>query len=246
MDKFLEKSINGLLHPRPGERVLDIGCGQGNHLLFLNRLGLDVTGVDASPYMISRARERLGNRCSLKIGRAEDLPFDDNEFDLVVLINTLEFIDDPFQALREAGRVARGRIFIGAMNSLSWNCLSCRVQGFFQTSLFNHVRFYNLWELKSYVKKVFGQIPLSWCCSQPWPPFIERTGDLLRERWNLRDCPFGPFLGVAITIVYNIKTDNLPLKIGVRKPRESIAGGLTLGHKMALKGVEESERGLFI
>ncbi|MBW1912155.1 MAG: methyltransferase domain-containing protein, partial [Deltaproteobacteria bacterium] len=68
MDGFVEKLTPSLLNPQPGERILDIGCGSGNHLLIFNKLGLDISGVDASPYMVSMARERLGDRCSLKTG----------------------------------------------------------------------------------------------------------------------------------------------------------------------------------
>lgn len=246
MDKLVEESIITLLNPQPGDRVLDIGCGQGNHLLFLNKLGLDISGIDASPYMISRARERLGNRCFLKTATAEDLPFDDNEFDLVVLINTLEFLDDPLQVLREAGRVAKDKVFIGVMNSLSWHCLCHKLQGLFQESLFNHVRFYNLWELKSYVQMAFGRVPMAWRCSHFWPPFFERIGGLITDNWNLKYCPFGSFLGLAVTMVYNLKTDNLLLTIRMKKTGESIASGLTMGNLNHVEGVQESERRVFI
>ncbi len=123
MERLVERSLPALLDPFPGEKVLDVGCGEGNHLLLLQRLGLDAYGVDASSYMIRRARKRLGNRANLKVGNADDLPFDDNEFDVAVLINTLEFLDDPLQALREVERVTRRRIFIAVMNKLSFYCL---------------------------------------------------------------------------------------------------------------------------
>ncbi|MDY7036413.1 MAG: hypothetical protein SV375_09680, partial [Thermodesulfobacteriota bacterium] len=48
------------------------------------------------------------------------------------------------------------------------------------------------------------------------------------DHWNLKHCPFGSFLGLAATILYNVKTDNLPLKIKMKKPSESIAGGLSM------------------
>ncbi|MFH1351156.1 MAG: class I SAM-dependent methyltransferase [Pseudomonadota bacterium] len=244
MDKFAEDSIITLMDPRPGDRVLDIGCGQGNHLLFLNRLGLNISGIDASPYMISRARERLGNRCFLKTAAAEDLPFDDNEFDLVILVNTLEFLDDPLQALREAGRVAKNKVFIGAMNSLSWHCLCHRLQSLFRDSIFRYVKFYSLWELKFSVQRVFGNVPIAWSCSRLWPPFIERIGTLLTDHWNLKYCPFGSFLGLAVTVFYSMKTDNLPLKIRIKKTKESIAGGLTMRNSNHVEGVKKGERSL--
>jgi len=246
MDKLTESMILDLLDPQPGERVLDIGCGTGNHLLFFNKLGLDLNGVDASSLMIKKARERLGNRCSLKKVKAEDLPFDDNEFDLTVLINTLEFLDDPLQALREAGRVTKRKVFVGVMNSLSWYCLCNRLQGLFRKSLFNHIKPYNLWELRSYVQMAFGEVPIGWSCAQIWPPFVGKIAGLITESWNLNHCPFGSVLGLAATIVYRVKTDNIPLKIGMKKAKQSIVRSVTMGNSNTIEGVRGDERGLSI
>ncbi|UCF57145.1 MAG: methyltransferase domain-containing protein [Deltaproteobacteria bacterium] len=246
MERSAEKLILTLLNPQPGERVLDIGCGAGNHLLFFNKLGLDITGLDASPYMISMARERLGNRCSLNRGMAGDLPFDDNEFDLAVLINTLEFLDDPLQALREAGRVASRRVFIGTMNSLSWHCLCTKLLSVFRDSLFNHVKFYNIWELKSYVQLAYGHVPMEWRCTQVWPSSIGKIGVFKSDLWNLKHCPFGSFLGLSARILHWVKTDNLPLKIRMKKARQSIASGLTMKNVNRVEDSPGDERGLSI
>ena len=228
-ERLAEKAILDLLEPQPGERVLDIGCGTGNRLLFFSKLGLGISGIDASPYMINRARERLGNRCCLKTGKAEDLPFDDNEFDLAVLDNTLEFLDEPVRALTEAGRVANRRVYIGVMNSLSWPCLRNKFQSYFRSSLFNQMKFYSLWELKSLVLLAFGNVPIVWRSSFIYPPFLNRFEGFFTGAWNLEYHPFGSFLGLAATILYRVKTDNVPLKIRMKEAGESIVPGMTLG-----------------
>lgn len=229
MDGWLESAIPGLLSPRPGERVLDIGCGEGNHLLLFSKLGLDITGVDASPYMIDRARKRLGPRCTFKKGRAEELPFDDNEFDLAVMINTLEFLDSPMEALREAGRVARRSVLIGVVNSLSCYCQRQRILGLFRKSLFKHARLYHLWDLKSLVQAAFGQVPMDWRCSQAWPPFLkEILGRRVTDQWAARYCPVGPFLALSATIRYWFRTEGHPLKVKITKAGPSVADGLTM------------------
>jgi SAM-dependent methyltransferase len=228
MDEVINGSILALLNPQRGERVLDIGCGEGNHLLYLGSLGLDINGIDASPYMISRAKERLGDRCSLKTGMAEDLPFDDNEFDLAVFINTLEFLDDPIQALREAGRVAKRKVFIGAMNSLSWSCLCRKSAGLFRKSIFKHIRFYNIWELKSFMQMAYGDVPIEWRCAPGRSSVLGRMDRLFIERWNIQHCPFGSFLGLSATILYRQKTEQHPLKVRLKKAGQSIARGVTM------------------
>jgi len=60
-DRLSSELTVRLLRPKKGERVLDIGCGTGNHLLLFYQLGLDVTGLDASPYMLDIAKSRFGN-----------------------------------------------------------------------------------------------------------------------------------------------------------------------------------------
>jgi SAM-dependent methyltransferase len=175
---------------------------------------------------------------------AEDLPFDDNEFDLAVLINTLEFLDDPLQALREAGRVANRKVFIGVMNSLSLGYLSAKLQGIFRESFFSHIRFYNLWELKSYVQMAYGHVPVVWGCSQFFPYFEGITGGLKSNLWNPKFCPFGSFLGLTATILYWVRTDKIPLKLRVKGARESIARELTMGQFYDRGGAPCDERGL--
>ena len=246
MERAAEKLTLTLLNPQPGERVLDIGCGAGNHLLFFNKQGLDLTGIDASPYMISVARERLGSRCALNRGLAEDLPYDDNEFDLAVLINTLEFLDDPLQALREAGRVASRRVFIGVMNSLSWHYLRAKLQALFRDSLFDRVRFYNLWELKTYFQMAYGRVPMEWSCTQAWPFSMGRIGLLKSDLLTLKHCPFGSFLGFSAQIKYWMRTDKISLKIRMKKARESVASGLTMKRVNRVKETYGEERGLSV
>ena len=229
IDRSIERLILALLEPKPMERVLDIGCGSGNNLLALSKLGLDVSGIDASQYMIERARERLGNRCSLKKGMAEDLPFDDNEFDIAVLINTLEFLDDPLKALREAGRVANRKIFIGVLNSLSWNGLLKKIQGYLGDPLFSHVRFFNLWQVRHLLHVAYGKVPVSWGCIRIRPPFIQEP-DLFGDAFmNWKHSPFGSFLGISATMQYRVKTNGLPLKAQLKKTRQSLIRARTSG-----------------
>jgi len=160
VDRLSSELIVRLLRPGKGERILDIGCGTGNHLLLFYRLGFDVTGLDASPYMLDIARSRLGDKASLRIGRAEDLPFEDNEFDLATLIFTLEFLDDPLAALREAGRVTRNKVFVGVLNSLSAGCMCKKFFALFRDSIFGEAHLFTLWGLKGYAKKAYGNVPI--------------------------------------------------------------------------------------
>jgi len=213
IETALENIIASLMDLQPGLRVLDIGCGTGNHLLLLSRLGLDVSGVDASSFMIEEARKRLGNRCNLRTCRAEDLPFEDNEFDLVFIINTLEFVGDQLQVLKEAGRVASRQVFIGAFNSLSWSALANKIQGLFGNTMFRNMRLFNLWGLKNLVKKAYGDVPVSWQCVCLYPQLLDKMG-LVPQAWRKDSmAPFGNFIAMRATMLYTFRAHSMPLKV---------------------------------
>jgi len=86
LDGRIKSLILDLTAPRAGERLLDVGCGSGEHLGLFRRKGCDVTGIDPSSLLLDQASQQLHSRAELRLGRAEDLPFSDNEFDIVTLI----------------------------------------------------------------------------------------------------------------------------------------------------------------
>ncbi len=218
----LESLIHSIMDLQPGLRVLDIGCGAGNHMLLLSKMGLDVSGVDASTYMVEQARNRLGRHCMLKTCEAEDLPFEDNEFDMVFMINTLEFVTDPLQVLREAGRVASRQVFIGVFNSLSWGGISNRVQGLLGNSMFRNARFFSLWSLKGLLRQAYGSAPLTWKCIVLYPEFLDRLG-FISDNWSMvSSSPFGVFLGLRVSVQYTLRAHTIPLKVKLEDMGQSI------------------------
>lgn len=105
--------------PRRGQRLLEIGCGPGLFLEAFWEAGFEVSGLDKDPYMLRRARERMGGRADLHLGDATHLPFDDRQFDFAVLLTVLEFTCEPDQAVLEAARVASKGLLIGFLNRRS-------------------------------------------------------------------------------------------------------------------------------
>src|SRR5215470_17833314 len=90
----------------PGWRVLDIGCGVGAFLRLVAERGGRPHGLDASESLIAFARDRLPD-ADLRVGEMEQLPWEEDSFDLVTGFNAFFFANDMVAALREAGRVAR-------------------------------------------------------------------------------------------------------------------------------------------
>lgn len=87
-----------------GARVLDVGCGAGDLLAHLDRLGLTAAGVDPAPGMVAYARDRVP-AADVRLGGAEELPWPDGSFDLVISVNALHFAEDVPAALAELARV---------------------------------------------------------------------------------------------------------------------------------------------
>ncbi len=79
------------------EKVLDVGCGYGRHMIFPMSVGLD-----NDPRAVARAR----HRGHVVLGDAHHLPFR-SCFELSLLWNVLNFVEDPNQVYEEANRVSR-------------------------------------------------------------------------------------------------------------------------------------------
>lgn len=103
---------------RPGQRVLEVGVGTGLSLPLYPR-GVQVTGIDVSPEMLDRARERLaregiGSNVELHVMDAEHMNFPDDSFDKVVAMYVVSVVPHPRRLVDEMRRVCRpdGEIYI--------------------------------------------------------------------------------------------------------------------------------------
>lgn len=105
---------------RAGERVLDVACGTGNTALAARARGAEVTALDLTPELlaVARAREAAGGLSGIdwREGDAENMPFEDATFDVVVSSCGLMFAPNQQRVADEVARVTRpgGRIAIQA------------------------------------------------------------------------------------------------------------------------------------
>lgn len=139
---FVEEIINNFGKGRP--RILDVGCGTGGNLNLLSQYG-DAEGVDISPDALEFCRQRgLDN---VRLGAAEQLPYEDGRFDLVTALDVVEHLDDDVAGLREFCRVLKpdGRILIFVPTFMFlWGV---------QDDVSHHRRRYRLPELRRVIEK---------------------------------------------------------------------------------------------
>jgi ubiquinone/menaquinone biosynthesis C-methylase UbiE len=104
---------------RSGQKVLDVATGSGNTAISAARRYCDVTGIDYVPTLIGQARERAeaeGMQITFEVGDAEDLPYPDASFDVVLSTVGVMFAPDQDKTAAELLRVSRPGGKIGLVN----------------------------------------------------------------------------------------------------------------------------------
>jgi SAM-dependent methyltransferase len=111
--------------PLEDRAILDVGCGMGMYVHAFRRFSQDVHGVDIDAEKVARASQALPN---IRVAPAEDLPYPDGRFDIVLSHEVIEHVVDDQQAVAEAVRVLQspepmagkpgGRLVVFAPNRL--------------------------------------------------------------------------------------------------------------------------------
>jgi len=216
-----------LLDPIRRESIIDIGCGTGSGLLKFLEMGLQVTGIDPSPYMLDIARRKAGHRVDLHRCFAEDLPFQDNSFTYGCLNTTLEFVENPERALEEIFRVTKDRVFLGVLNKYAIKGIERRIKGIFMESIYNRARFFSVWELKQMIRTLLGNVPVQWRTAFQFPSMGGHMMTKLEQLEGsdlLQRCPFGEFTGMVVTLVPRYESRPLALRYPAKPTAGPVAG----------------------
>jgi ubiquinone/menaquinone biosynthesis C-methylase UbiE len=203
--------ILDLVSPHAGERVLDIGCGTGVYLQIFRDKWCLVTGIDCSEEMLKTSRSQLGPDAELNLGNAENIPYSDDEFDVVTIINALETAANPQKVIAEAIRVSRGRVFIGFLNRHSFAGTRQRLKEIFGFPLSEKIRFFTTDEIKRMVGNLIDAPTFKWGSVIYFPSMVYDISTELEELIPHIKNPLGAFAGLAFDVKYTYRTAQNPL-----------------------------------
>lgn len=159
------------LDPKEGERILDVGCGDGYYLHLLSNLGLklDLTGADFDPNALASAKRNLKGK-KIKFFQADlmkELPFKSESFDKAVMSEVAEHLPDDVKGLKEVRRVLKpgGTLVLTVPNAnypFLWDPVNWILEHLFNThiktgfwaGIWNqHIRLYTSQEIARVVEK---------------------------------------------------------------------------------------------
>jgi ubiquinone/menaquinone biosynthesis C-methylase UbiE len=198
------ETIRRILRPQIGDSILDVGSGPGFHLKIFKEWNMRPAGIDASPTMVDFSKQRLGFRIPVLQGFAERLPFPDGHFDVVIFNTSLEFVDSPDRALREAVRVARKKVVLVILNGYSWFVLSRKIDGLMGNDLYRKAHFFSLWKLKKMIRRQASASKIRWASNRIVKGFQSGSEEGARNMRSF-DSPFARYIAVCVDLAVPVR-----------------------------------------
>ena len=206
------KNIIEGLDLKDGDKVLEVGCGNGYYLSLLNRLGikLKLTGIDNVQLALDDAKRFIADKkVKLIYADAARLPFLSSTFDKIVMSEVVEHVNDERAVLKEAYRVLKpGGVFILTTCNINYPFLWDPINWFLQHLFNTHIKsgfWAGIWNqhLRMYDKKEVEKL-------------IKSTGFNLFQSENLTNwcLPFNHYLVnlIAIVIAKLFYSGKIPMK----------------------------------
>lgn len=179
------KIIEGL-EPKDGDKILDLGCGDGFYLFLLSNLGVNLRliGSDFDKVGLESAKRNLkdGKIQLIEGDLMKKLPFENDQFNKIILSEVTEHLPNDLKGLKEVYRIlkpggilclsvpnANYPLFWDPMNWFLEHLLRTHIQsGFWSGIWFNHVRLYKPKQIEQVVRKAGFKIEnvqsLTWWC----------------------------------------------------------------------------------
>jgi 2-polyprenyl-3-methyl-5-hydroxy-6-metoxy-1,4-benzoquinol methylase len=149
-----ERTLDELFGATAPSSLLDVGCGEGILVhRWAQRLGASrVVGIDLEETSIQAGwAERQAPNLEYRVMRAENLPFAENEFDLVSAIEVLEHVPDPEHTLAEMARCGQSHLLVSVPREPMWRMLNM-ARGAYWSDLGNTPGHLNHWSKRSFIE----------------------------------------------------------------------------------------------
>jgi ubiquinone/menaquinone biosynthesis C-methylase UbiE len=193
--KFELELLLKFINPRKGKSMLEIGIGTGLFAMEFRKMGMAVSGIDPSEEMMKIAQSR---GFEVKKGVGENIPFEDNSFDVTLAMTSIEFSREPAKFVKEMKRVTKpgGNVVVAALNLLSLYGIERRIRGIFEKNVFTKAHFYTFWELKRLLYMQLKEVKTSSCVFTPPNPsdYILKNAEKIEKLGVKYLKPFGALL----------------------------------------------------
>lgn len=169
--------------------LLEFGCGTTRFTRWWKEIGIEATGGDISPLMLSQALHLFEG--DLVMADAHHMPFKKHSFDALAFITTFEYYKNPVQVIQEAARVSRYGIVMGMMNRNSPKVLRRRIQQLLgKNPFYVTATFYTPQSLSAIIHRALRgrNYSIEWTVTglPKWFPI---------QQWGI---PYGDFFGLYI------------------------------------------------
>jgi 2-polyprenyl-3-methyl-5-hydroxy-6-metoxy-1,4-benzoquinol methylase len=148
-----ESTLDELFRQATPQSLLDVGCGEGvlTHE-WAQRVDGRVVGIDLDdPHLHAEWEKRQAPNLEYRVMKAENLPFEGDEFEVATAIEVLEHVPDPEHTVAEMARVASRHLIVSVPREPLWRGLNM-ARGAYLRDLGNTPGHLNHWSKRSFVE----------------------------------------------------------------------------------------------
>jgi ubiquinone/menaquinone biosynthesis C-methylase UbiE len=173
------------------ESLLEFGCGTTRFTRWWEEIGIQATGADISPFMLSHGVQLFDG--DLVLADSHQMPFKTHSFDALAFVATFAYYRDPVEVIQEAVRVGKYGIIFGMMNRNSPKLIRRRMQqAVGKNAYYETAHFYTPKTLIEKVHQALGDrlYEIEWTTTglPKWFPV---------QQWNM---PYGDFFALHVKL----------------------------------------------